>query len=118
MSYTSFNYAWVRQPVVAKDSVYFSASIKNTGSYDGDELAQVYIHYPDGPDLPVKELKSFKRIHLLKNESGNLYFAIALNEFKKWDDRKKSWTLHPGNYKIVLGSHSDDERLTATIGLH
>ncbi len=118
LSYTEFSYAWSRQPVVEKDSVYFSANIRNIGSYDGDELAQVYVHYPPGPGFPLKELKAFKRIHLQANESGNLYFAIPLSEFKKWDVQKKSWTLFPGNYEIVLGSHSEDERLTATIRLN
>ena len=118
MSYTTFAYNWSRQPVIVKDSVYFSANIRNTGNYDGDELTQVYIHYPESPGFPLKELKAFRRIQLHKKESGNLYFAISLNEFKKWDVNKKSWTLHPGNYKIVMGSHSEDKRLTAEIRLN
>jgi beta-glucosidase len=118
LSYTDFNYEWIRQPSVKKDSVYFSAKIKNIGKYNGDEVAQVYIHYPDLKELPGKELKSFKRIHLNINEDRTIDFALPLSELKKWDSEKHMWKMNPGKYAIVIGSHSEDERLSATIQLN
>jgi beta-glucosidase len=118
MSYTSFDYAWIKQPSVSKDSVMFSIKLKNTGKYNGDEVAQVYIHYPSIPGMPVKELKAFKRITLTVNEESNALFAIPLNELQKWDLQKHEWKKNAGMYKIVIGSNAADERLSATIKLN
>jgi beta-glucosidase len=115
MSYTSFNYAWETKPVVAKDSISFSLKIKNTGAYNGDDVAQVYIHYPNGEYMPVKELKSFKRITLSVNEEKNISFNIPVSELKKWDATKHNWKLYPGEYKIVIGENANDEKLSVPL---
>ena len=115
MSYTKFDYEWVKKPVVAKDSVVFSFKIKNTGNYDGDEVAQVYISYPAQTDMPVKELKSFKRLSLKTDEEGIAAFNIPLSELQKWDLQKNQWKLYSGEYHIVAGSNSADEKLTSSI---
>jgi beta-glucosidase len=63
LSYTSFDYTWKQQAGKinsSKDTLYFSVTIKNTGAMDGDEVAQVYIKYPNAERMPIKELKSFK----------------------------------------------------------
>jgi beta-glucosidase len=117
MSYTSFDYAWLKQPSVVKDAIEFSVKIKNTGKYDGDEVAQVYVQYPQLPAMPVKELKSFRRISLKMNEEGTVDFSIPLSELKKWDEERHEWKLYSGDYKIFVGNNSDDEQLSFVINL-
>jgi beta-glucosidase len=117
MSYTKFDYAWINKPTVTKDSISFSIKIKNTGNYDGDEVAQIYIHYPQMEGMPVEELKAFKRVSLKINEEGVASFSIPLSELKKWDDTKSDWKLYSGNYKISAGSNSADERLVSTLNI-
>jgi beta-glucosidase len=115
MSYTNFNYTWEKQPVVSKDSILFSVKINNTGKYDGDEVVQAYVQYPGMAGMPVKELKSFKRVHVKMNETGIAGFSIPLTELQKWDMEKHQWKLYPGEYKLVLGGNSADEKLTAVL---
>jgi beta-glucosidase len=115
MSYTTFSYAWNKQPTVSKDSISFSVKVKNTGKYNGDEVAQVYINYPDLPGMPVKEMKAFKRISLKVDEEGVTTFSIPTSELQKWDATKNAWKLNKGNYKIVIGSNSAEERLASLI---
>jgi beta-glucosidase len=115
MSYTTFSYAWNKQPTVSKDSISFSVKVKNTGKYNGDEVAQVYINYPDLPGMPVKEMKAFKRISLKADEEGVTTFSIPTSELQKWDATKNAWKLNKGNYKIVIGSNSAEERLASLI---
>jgi beta-glucosidase len=117
MSYTSFSYSWSKQPSVAKDSISFAVKIKNTGNYDGDEVAQVYVHYPSLEGMPVMELKGFKRISINKNNEETVVFSIPVNELKKWDTKKQEWKLYRGDYKIVMGSNAADEKLSAVIKL-
>ncbi len=115
MSYTKFDYIWINKPVISNDSISFSVKIKNTGSYDGDEIAQVYIHYPQQNDMPAEELKSFKRLPVKINGEAVADFSIPLTELQKWDTERNQWKLYGGDYKIVIGSNADDERLSAVI---
>ena len=117
MSYTSFDYSWLKQPVVVKDTVVCSIKIRNTGNFGGDEVAQVYIHYPVLAGMPVKELKAFRRVSMNKNAETEVTFLIPLNELKKWDEKKHDWKLYTGTYTIVAGSNADDEKLSATLKL-
>jgi beta-glucosidase len=117
MSYTSFDYTWLTKPVAHNDSLRCAITIKNTGGYDGDEVAQLYIAYPQQQDLPIKELKSFKRVSLKQGEETAVTFSLPLSEIKKWDDKKHAWKLYNGNYTIVVGSNAADKRLSETITL-
>lgn len=115
MSYTTFDYAWANKPVVGKDSISFSIKIKNTGNYDGDEVAQVYINYPNRNGMPVKELKAFQRISLKMNEEGSAVFSIPLSELKKWDEAAHAWKLYNGTYKIGIGDNAANALLIADV---
>lgn len=114
LSYTSFDYAWKNEPVSfrsEKDSLHFSVVVKNTGDRAGDEVAQVYLQYPEADRMPVKELKAYRRVSLDKDGEREIHFSIPVTELQKWDLKEKRWKLYPGEYKIVVGGHSQDQRL-------
>jgi len=115
LSYTKFDYAWNEKPVLKNDSITFSVSIKNTGNYNSDEVAQVYVGYPNMQRMPLKELKAFKKISLDINQQKTIQFSIALSELKKWDLDKNNWQLYKGDYTINVGNNSADKRLTSTV---
>lgn len=121
MSYTSFTYAWKQKPKDiqgVKDTVSFSVKIENSGSMDGDEVVQVYIQYPSVARMPVKELKEFKRISVAKGGEQTVEFKIPVTELLKWDLKQKEWVLYNGDYKVLVGSSSQDLRLKETIKLN
>ena len=121
LSYTSFGYGWAKMPVSSatlKDSISFSVKINNTGNYDGDEVVQVYIKYPAAERMPIKELKAFKRAYIPRAGSAVVDFRIPVTELQKWDMQKHQWKLYGGNYTIVVGADSKDEKLTATFLVH
>ncbi|MBE7170824.1 MAG: glycoside hydrolase family 3 C-terminal domain-containing protein [Williamsia sp.] len=118
LSYTSFDYAWVKQPATVKtvkDSIDFIISIKNGGSYDGDEVAQVYIQYPAVERMPLKELKAFKRVAIAKGAEKQVHFSIPLQELQKWDLKEKKWKLYDGTYQLLVGGHSQDVKISAPL---
>ncbi|MFT3827983.1 MAG: glycoside hydrolase family 3 C-terminal domain-containing protein [Chitinophagaceae bacterium] len=118
LSYTTFQYNWQQQPAAIRneqDTVRFIVNITNTGKMDGDEVAQAYIRYPDGERMPLKELKSFRRVHLAKGTKQSVKMNIPVAELRKWDLQANQWKLYPGEYKILVGSSSQDIKLTATI---
>jgi beta-glucosidase len=117
LSYTSFSYNWeqpVRKQYGAKDSIRVFATIANSGTMDGAEVAQAYLQYPSGDRMPLKELKAFCRLWIPAGQSRQLQLSIPVRELQKWDLATGKWKLYPGKYRIILGSHSRDEKLTAT----
>ncbi|RZK75450.1 MAG: glycosyl hydrolase, partial [Pedobacter sp.] len=117
LSYTTFNYEGTAMPkglYSAKDTITVTATIKNTGIVDGDEVVQAYIKYPSIDRMPLKELKSFKRISVPKGKSEIITLKVPVTELLKWDLIKHTWKLYPGTYQLVLGSSSADEKLSAS----
>ena len=114
LSYTSFTYEWLNKPGAknTKDTVRFAVSIKNTGVMTGDEVAQVYVKYPSGERMPVKELKAFRRVSIEKGGTAIVHFAIPMDELRKWDMNQNNWRLYGGDYKIMIGANSQDIKLT------
>jgi beta-glucosidase len=78
---------------------------------DGDEVVQAYLIYPQKERMPLKELKGFKRVTVKKGAATITQFSIAPEELMKWDLAQHKWVLYPGDYKIAIGSSSEDIRL-------
>ena len=77
----------------------------------GDEVVQAYVEYPKIDRMPVKELKSFKRVSVAKDGEQSITLKIPVKELQKWDMVKHGWKIYPGNYKLILGSSSQDKKL-------
>ena len=71
--------------------------------------------YPQQADMPLKELKSFKKIPLMINEEKTASFSIPLTELKKWDDATHAWKLNKGIYTIMTGNNAENTPLIASV---
>jgi beta-glucosidase len=79
LSYTTFAYSGLTvptTPVAAGSSVVVEATVTNTGSRAGDEVAQLYLSFPDVPGRPLKALRGFQRVHLEAGASQKLRFEL------------------------------------------
>lgn len=116
LSYTTFSYAWAGKPMASyklNDTIRFSVNVKNTGNFDGDEVVQAYIEYPNVERMPVKELKAFGRVSITKGGSKKLTLSIPVSELQKWDLATAGWKLYPGTYNICVGNNSANFLLKA-----
>jgi beta-glucosidase len=114
LSYTTFEYAnqgAMKSKYKKTDTLTVNLQVKNTGKMDGDEVVQAYIEYPQLDRMPVKELKSFKRVTVTKGTSQSVTVKIPVKELQKWDLQTHGWKVYPGSYKLILGSSSQDEKL-------
>jgi Trk K+ transport system NAD-binding subunit len=60
------------------ESLTVKVKVKNTGDYDADETVLFYIKDRFGSVIrPVKELKAYEKIHLLKGEEKTVEFTIT-----------------------------------------
>ncbi len=114
LSYTQFEYrdiTFSRRHFAKDDSTVVRCRVKNTGKVEGDEVVQLYIRdILASVARPVKELKGFKRIHLLPGEEREVAFVIT-PEMLKMLDQRMEWVLEPGDFRVMLGASSRDIRL-------
>lgn len=115
LSFTTFGYEWSRKPAKAykeKDVIKCKFRVKNMGELAGEEVAQVYIEYPQtGMRLPLKELRYFSRVNLAANEGKEVNVEIPVSELSKWDGQSDGMSVVKGTYKIFIGGHSDDNAI-------
>ncbi|WP_430895259.1 MULTISPECIES: glycoside hydrolase family 3 C-terminal domain-containing protein [unclassified Paraflavitalea] len=118
LSYTTFSYTDIKlskPSIKATDSCYVTATITNTGSREGDEVVQLYIHNELASVVrPVLELKGFQRVRLAKGESKHVSFKLSPKEWAYLNQQMK-WVTEKGDYRIILGSSSQDLRLKTTL---
>ncbi|MDE6199403.1 MAG: glycoside hydrolase family 3 C-terminal domain-containing protein [Muribaculaceae bacterium] len=111
LSYTKFRYSNLKIDTTA-DGVDVSFKVSNTGKRDGDEVAQVYVKYPDtGTYMPIKQLRGFERISLPRGKSETVTVKIPYAELRYWDEKEHRFVTPQGRYEIYVGASSDDIRL-------
>ncbi|NWF88487.1 MAG: glycoside hydrolase family 3 C-terminal domain-containing protein [Ignavibacteriaceae bacterium] len=121
LSYTTFSYSnLVVTPSSAPvgDIIEVSVDVTNTGSRDGEEVAQLYITDQASPkQILAKELKGFKRIHLSIGETKTVTFQISPNELYYFDEVTQSYKVAHGLYTVKVGPSSDSLPLQSTFEL-
>ncbi len=117
LSYTQFNYSGLTTAQDA-ENVTLTFSIKNGGKFDGDEVAQAYVQFPEvGAKTPLKQLKGFKRIHIKKGATEQVRIIIPKKELRLWNDDKKEFYTPSGSYNFMIGKSSDNICLQRKITL-
>ena len=119
LSYTNFDYSGLTLSTssIGKDeSVNLSLNVKNTGNRDGEEVVQLYVSFPDSKvKRPVKQLKGFKRIMILKGESRTVTFELKASDLAYWNNDKDTFVVESGTVNLMVASSSEDIRLTKKI---
>ena len=101
-----------------KETVKAVLTLKNEGSMPADEVVQLYVHRVDSSvEWPVKELKAFSRVSLGAGESKKVSLEIPVKDLRYWNEKSNSWDLEHGKLQVLVGSASDDIRLTAEVDI-
>lgn len=117
LSYTTFKYKNLNVSTTA-DKVNVKFDLTNSGKCDGDEVAQVYVHYPEtGTYMPIKQLKAFERVALAKGNTRAVELSIDKADLRYWDDKSNGFVTPKGEYQLMVGSSSADIRLQGTFTL-
>jgi beta-glucosidase len=97
---------------LVRQSVDVSLTVTNTSSVVGDEVVQFYIwdEIASVP-RPTKELKRYARLRLLPGERKPITFHLPVNQMAFYDHTLKL-AVEAGKITVMLGSSSDDIRLT------
>jgi len=112
LSYTNFKYSNLHVNAAGKKAT-VSFTIKNTGSVDGAEVAQLYVKQEKlNLPRPEKELKGFEKVFLKAGEEKQVKLTLNEDAFQYFNDNKQKWVMDPGVFDFVIGSSSRDIRLT------
>ena len=101
LSYTTFSYRGLRlqkKTIRAGDPLVTDVTVTNTGKSEGDEVAQVYLSFPNVPGAPLLALRGFQRVHLKPGESRKVHFELK--------DRDLSMVSAAGEPIIAEGKYS------------
>lgn len=109
LSYTTFKYdhltAAAPPPGNAGD-VLVSFDLANTGSREGDEVAQLYVRQTTASvATPVKALKGFSRVHLQPGETKHITLNLKPSDLAVWGAGRE-WKVEPGEFTVTAGGSS------------
>jgi beta-glucosidase len=121
LSYTTFSYSNLRlssTQIGPDDTLHVSVDVTNTGQRAGKEVVQVYIQdVSSSLQRPEKELKAFTKVQLAPGETKTVTLTINRDSLAYYDDLAQQWIAEAGEFKVLVGSSSQDIRATATFVL-
>ncbi len=117
LSYTTFRFDSLRvEPaqIISNGTARVSVDITNSGSREGDEVPQLYIHQRVAEvTQPVMQLRGFQRITLKPGEKKTVEFTITPDMLSMLNiDMHR--VVEPGLFDIMVGPSSDQ---TSTVAL-
>ena len=118
LSYTTFKYSDLSipvQPVAAGQSLGADVTVTNTGKVAGDEVAQLYLKFPDVKGAPLVALRGFQRIHLEAGASQKLHFELKSRDLGMVTE-DGSPIVAQGDYTISIGGGQPDTVAPAVTG--
>lgn len=111
LSYANFEYSDIKisnQELTPNSEIQVSVTVTNKGKMKGKEVVQMYIKDEIGSvTRPDKELKAFKKIELAVGESETINFVIT-PKMLEFTGLRMEKVLEPGDYKVMLGTSSND----------
>jgi beta-glucosidase len=109
LSYTSFHYSDLQiqpSPDGATGDVTVSATVTNTGSRAGADVAQLYLDDPASVGEPPRQLAGFQRVSLAPGQSQQVTFQVTPRNEEWWDTSANGWSSSPGAYGVYVGDSS------------
>ena len=117
LSYTKYTYG---EPTLSNTSlsgnekITVSVEVSNTGEFDGEEIAQLYIRdNVSSATRPVKELKGYQRVVLNTGETKTVKFTLDAESLAFYDINM-DYCVEPGEFTIMIGSSSAKKDLKIT----
>jgi beta-glucosidase len=105
LSYTTFSYSGLTVPtasVQAGSPVAAEVTVTNTGHRPGDEVAQLYLVFPNLPGAPLRALRAFKRVHLEAGASQQVRFELSPRDLSMVTEAGEP-IVAEGKYTISAG---------------
>ena len=119
LTYTSFSFSNLAVSALnAHGIATVTATVTNTGTRAGSDVAQLYVGDPATTGEPPEQLKGFSRVTLNPGASTAVSFPVSLHDLAFWNDSTSSWTTQTGSYRILVGDTSASPQLAGTLAVN
>ena len=119
LSYTTFEYSDLKlsaDSIKDTDTLTVSFKIKNTGSVDGAEVAELYVNDVKSTVYrPEKELRGFKKVFLKAGEEKEVSIDLDKRAFAFYNVNAHDWQVETGEFRILVGASSRDIKLEKSV---
>jgi len=89
-----------------------SFEVKNTGTRDGADVAQLYVGDAHAKvPRPAKELKGFSKVNLRPGETKRISVILDSRALSYYDVNAKQWRAEPGDFIVLVGRSSEQIEL-------
>lgn len=107
LSYTTFRLSGLRLQDDGTGKVTIRCDVRNSGNRAGDDVVQAYVG-EENPTVrrPVKELKSFQRVHLELGQTKSIVLTLNARAFSYWDTSLHDWKRDHARFSIYVGDSS------------
>ncbi|PYP08633.1 MAG: glycosyl hydrolase, partial [Gemmatimonadetes bacterium] len=109
LSYTTFSYSDLRLSsprITPAGTESVSVTVTNTGSREGVEVVQLYVHDEVASvTRPVRALAGFRRVSLKPGEARTVEFQLTPKELGLYNQNMK-FVVEPGRFRVFVGGSS------------
>jgi len=101
LSYTTFEYG---KASITKEGL--KVTVRNTGSFDADEVLQMYVKRTDDTQGPRMALRGFARKHIKAGQKLTFVIPFDSETFRSFDPATGEYSSRPGSFEIMYGPDS------------
>ena len=118
LSYTSFSFSNLHVgSLSAGGQATVTATVTNTGSRSGADVAQLYVNDPAASGQPPLQLEGFQRVNLQPGASQTVTFQLTQQDLQYWNSSSNAWATSTGNYGIEVGDSNANLPLSGTLAV-
>jgi beta-glucosidase len=103
LSFTTFAYGPLAVSALPNGGMRVATQVRNTGSRSGDEVAQLYLSFPNAAGTPRLALRGFHRLSLQPSETQTAVFDLSPRDLSSVTPEGVH-TVLAGRYRVSVGS--------------
>ncbi len=111
LSYSTFSYSDLKlssESLQAGQPLTVEADVRNTSQRAGDEVAELYLKFPQQPGAPNLALRGFKRIQLAAGETQRIALTLDPRALSLVTEQGEH-VIEPGTYTVYVGGSQPGE---------
>ncbi|MHA6757528.1 glycoside hydrolase family 3 C-terminal domain-containing protein [Streptacidiphilus sp. PAMC 29251] len=118
LSYTSFGFSNLHVGSLSPGgAATVTATVTNTGSRAGADVAQLYVTQPAASGEPPKQLQGFARVNLQPGASQTVTFPVTQQNLRYYNAASNAWATSTGSYGISVGDSDASLPLTGALSV-
>jgi beta-glucosidase len=118
LSYTTYSFSNLHVgTLTAGGDATVTATVTNTGSRAGADVAQLYVDDPAASGQPRLQLEGFQRVNLQPGASQTVTFQLSQQNLQYWNSSSNAWATSTGSYGIDVGDSDANLPLTGTLAV-